>query len=269
MTFASAYRALAELHDQLWRDTGLGPERTVLGGFSMGAVMSYALGLGHDRPVPGGILAFSGFIPTTEGWEPGARAAPGTAGVHLPRVPRPGDLGGVRPRRGAAADARPAWMSPTTSSRAPTTSTPATCRWRPPGWNGRSRRPARAKAHKVSGAAEDRERASMLQAGSGANGRPPARELEVIIIGAGFGGIGAAIELRRHGIRSVRILEKARRPRGHLALQQLPRDRPATSPATCTRTRSPSARTGRGCARPRTRSTPTCTTSPVTTASSP
>ena len=49
----------------------------------------------------------------------------------------------------------------------------------------------------------------MLQAGSGANGGPPARELEVIIIGAGFGGIGAAIELRRHGIRSVRILEKA------------------------------------------------------------
>jgi len=70
-TFASAYRALAELHEQLWRDTGLGPERTVLGGFSMGAVMSYALGLGHDRPVPGGILAFSGFIPTTEGWHPG------------------------------------------------------------------------------------------------------------------------------------------------------------------------------------------------------
>ena len=49
----------------------------------------------------------------------------------------------------------------------------------------------------------------MLQAGSGANGRPPARELEVIIIGAGFGGIAAAIELRRHGFRSVRILEKA------------------------------------------------------------
>jgi cation diffusion facilitator CzcD-associated flavoprotein CzcO len=49
----------------------------------------------------------------------------------------------------------------------------------------------------------------MLQAGSGSNGRPPARDLEVIIIGAGFGGIAAAIELRRHGIRSVRILEKA------------------------------------------------------------
>ncbi len=46
------------------------PERTVLGGFSMGSVMSYALGLGPDRPAPGGILAFSGFLPTVEGWQP-------------------------------------------------------------------------------------------------------------------------------------------------------------------------------------------------------
>ena len=130
VTFAAAYGALAEFHDELWERTGIGPERTVLGGFSMGAVMSYALGSARDRPAPGGVLAFSGFIPTIEGWEPGARAAPGTARVHLPRVPRPGDLGGVRPRGGAAADAG-RLESPTTSSRAPTTSTPATCRWRP------------------------------------------------------------------------------------------------------------------------------------------
>ena len=42
----------------------------MLGGFSMGTVMSYALGLGGDRPAPVGILAFSGFIPTVEGWQP-------------------------------------------------------------------------------------------------------------------------------------------------------------------------------------------------------
>ena len=42
----------------------------MLGGFSMGTVMSYALGLGGDRPAPGGILAFSGFVPTVEGWQP-------------------------------------------------------------------------------------------------------------------------------------------------------------------------------------------------------
>ncbi len=32
--------------------------------------MSYALGLAAARPVPAGILAFSGFIPTDEGWHP-------------------------------------------------------------------------------------------------------------------------------------------------------------------------------------------------------
>ena len=45
-------------------------EQVVLGGFSMGSVMSYSMGLGADRPAPAGILAFSGFIPVVEGWEP-------------------------------------------------------------------------------------------------------------------------------------------------------------------------------------------------------
>ena len=67
-TFRGAWRALAELHDELWRSTGLGPEQTVLGGFSMGTVMSYALGLDGRRPAPSGILAFSGFIPSVQGW---------------------------------------------------------------------------------------------------------------------------------------------------------------------------------------------------------
>jgi phospholipase/carboxylesterase len=69
-TFRSSVAALAELHDELWERTGMGPDRTVLGGFSMGSVMSYALGLHRERPVPAGILAFSGFVPTVEGWEP-------------------------------------------------------------------------------------------------------------------------------------------------------------------------------------------------------
>jgi len=67
-TFAAAYRALADLHDALWKRTGLGPDKTILGGFSMGTVMSYALGLGAGRPSPAGILAFSGFVPAVEGW---------------------------------------------------------------------------------------------------------------------------------------------------------------------------------------------------------
>jgi phospholipase/carboxylesterase len=77
-TFHAAYRALTELHDGLWERTGLTPEQTVFGGFSMGSVMSYALGLGADRPAPAGILAFSGFIPTVDGWQPDLASRTGT-----------------------------------------------------------------------------------------------------------------------------------------------------------------------------------------------
>jgi phospholipase/carboxylesterase len=67
-TFHAAFDQLTELHDELWERTGLTPERTVFGGFSMGSVMSYSLGLGGGRPAPAGILAFSGFIPVVDGW---------------------------------------------------------------------------------------------------------------------------------------------------------------------------------------------------------
>lgn len=69
-TFHAAREGLAEFHDGLWERTGVAPERTVLGGFSMGAVMSYALGLSDDRPPVAGILAFSGFVPTVDDWRP-------------------------------------------------------------------------------------------------------------------------------------------------------------------------------------------------------
>jgi phospholipase/carboxylesterase len=68
VTFAGSYRALTEFADGLLAERGLGWERTVVGGFSMGAVMSYAVGLGPGRPSPRAIFAFSGFIPTVEGW---------------------------------------------------------------------------------------------------------------------------------------------------------------------------------------------------------
>ena len=77
-TFQSAYAALAGLHDELWQQTGLTPEQTVFGGFSMGSVMSYALGLAGDRPAPAGILAFSGFVPTVDGWRPDLASRAGT-----------------------------------------------------------------------------------------------------------------------------------------------------------------------------------------------
>jgi phospholipase/carboxylesterase len=72
-TFHAARRALAGLHDRLWEETGIEPARTVLGGFSMGTVMSYAMALGVDRPVVAGVLAFSGFLPVVDDWEPALR----------------------------------------------------------------------------------------------------------------------------------------------------------------------------------------------------
>lgn len=75
-TFRGAYDRLAAFHDELWQRTGIGPDRTVLGGFSMGSVMSYALGLAGERPAPAGILAFSGFIPTVDGWQPDLASRP-------------------------------------------------------------------------------------------------------------------------------------------------------------------------------------------------
>jgi phospholipase/carboxylesterase len=64
-TFFETYAALTEWLDGL----GFEPERTVLGGFSQGAVMSYALGLGAGRPRPAALVALSGFIPTVRGFE--------------------------------------------------------------------------------------------------------------------------------------------------------------------------------------------------------
>jgi phospholipase/carboxylesterase len=69
-TFASSYEALCEFCDEFLDEWGLDWDHTVIGGFSMGAVMSYAVGLGEDRPSPAGIVALSGFIPTVESWEP-------------------------------------------------------------------------------------------------------------------------------------------------------------------------------------------------------
>jgi len=69
-TFFESLSRLAAFHDWLWQQTGIGADRTVLGGFSMGTVMSYATGLDPNRPRPAGILAFSGFVPTVDGWVP-------------------------------------------------------------------------------------------------------------------------------------------------------------------------------------------------------
>jgi phospholipase/carboxylesterase len=68
-TFLATYAAVSEWLDELSDETGVPLERTVLGGFSQGSVMSFALGLGRGRPTPAGIIGLSGFIPTVNGFE--------------------------------------------------------------------------------------------------------------------------------------------------------------------------------------------------------
>lgn len=69
-TFRHSYALLGELVDSIPQALGVPHERIVLGGFSQGTVMSYALALGPGRPSPAGIVALSGFVPTVPGWEP-------------------------------------------------------------------------------------------------------------------------------------------------------------------------------------------------------
>ena len=145
-TFHAAREALAELHDGLWAETGIEPARTVFGGFSMGAVMSYAMALSRGS----------------------------AGGRRDPRLQR------LRPdRRGLAAEPRgsprtPRPSSPTAattrSSRSASPAAPASCsrraglevdvprvRRRPPDRPGRPRRRDRVAVAGVGGlAAEDR-----------------------------------------------------------------------------------------------------------------
>jgi phospholipase/carboxylesterase len=53
----------------LAESTGVPLERTVLGGFSQGCVMSWALGLAAGRQRPAGIIGLSGFMPTVDGFQ--------------------------------------------------------------------------------------------------------------------------------------------------------------------------------------------------------
>jgi phospholipase/carboxylesterase len=69
-TFRESVALLSGFLDALPEAAGVPWERIVLGGFSQGGVMSYALGLGPGRPRPAGIVALSCFMPGVEGWAP-------------------------------------------------------------------------------------------------------------------------------------------------------------------------------------------------------
>ena len=61
-TFSASYAALSQFLD------GVPYERVVLGGFSQGCAMAYALALFRGRPRPDALLAMSGFIPSVDGY---------------------------------------------------------------------------------------------------------------------------------------------------------------------------------------------------------
>ncbi len=68
-TFGPTYAQLSGWLDAFSAETGIEAGRTVIGGFSQGAVMTYALALGLGRPKPAAALAFSGFIPIVDGFQ--------------------------------------------------------------------------------------------------------------------------------------------------------------------------------------------------------
>ncbi|MGH2898323.1 MAG: alpha/beta hydrolase [Solirubrobacteraceae bacterium] len=91
-TFHATYAQLTSFLDGWLQERGIPWARTVIGGFSMGCVMSYATALGPGRPSPAGVLAMSGFILTVEGWEPELGSRPGlpvliTHGTRDPVIP--------------------------------------------------------------------------------------------------------------------------------------------------------------------------------------
>jgi phospholipase/carboxylesterase len=62
-TFDASFQLCSEFLDAL----PVPIDRTVIGGFSQGTAMSYALAFAAGRPRPRGLVALSGFIPTVEG----------------------------------------------------------------------------------------------------------------------------------------------------------------------------------------------------------
>lgn len=81
-TFLPVVSGVSDWLDGLARETGIGPERTVLGGFSQGAVLSFALGLGPGRPRPAALVPLSGFIPSVDGFDIDLAGAPPVALGH-------------------------------------------------------------------------------------------------------------------------------------------------------------------------------------------
>jgi phospholipase/carboxylesterase len=81
-TFDPTY---AELTSVLDEELDIDWSTTVIGGFSQGGVMAYAVGLGPGRPVPAGILGMSCFIPRFDDdhWAPDFASRPRLPIAHV------------------------------------------------------------------------------------------------------------------------------------------------------------------------------------------
>ena len=66
-TFFPTFEKATRWLDAFLASNEIPSERTVLGGFSQGGVMTYALGLASKRPRPAGLIAMSSFMPRVEG----------------------------------------------------------------------------------------------------------------------------------------------------------------------------------------------------------
>jgi phospholipase/carboxylesterase len=91
-TFTETFTEASSWLDAALEEAGVPIERTVLGGFSQGGVMSYSLGLAAARSRPAGIIAMSGFIPHVEGFELDLEGAAGlpvsiSHGTYDPIIP--------------------------------------------------------------------------------------------------------------------------------------------------------------------------------------
>jgi phospholipase/carboxylesterase len=81
-TFLATYGDVGGWLDGFLEEHGIGHNKTVLGGFSQGAVMAYSFGLGTGRPRPVALIALSGFIPIVDGFELDLSAIPPVAIGH-------------------------------------------------------------------------------------------------------------------------------------------------------------------------------------------
>ena len=77
----NARPVLAEFLDDLWAQSDIAPENTILAGFSQGAMMALHTGLSLNRPLMG-VIAFSGAFVPPDGFGSAAFAKPPVCLIH-------------------------------------------------------------------------------------------------------------------------------------------------------------------------------------------